>query len=96
MKNSIKNSTKYSMKLIYKTLYTNIYKGSGVVLKKYRTFKTKGIYMNERIQMERMHSTQMSTPRLIEYDDGEMYLLMQDLGTDGIELINEQAMAILL
>jgi len=83
---------KYSMKLIYKTLYTNIYKGSGVVLKKYRTFKTKGIYMNERIQMERMHSTQMSTPRLIEYDDGEMYLLMQDLGTDGIELINEQAM----
>lgn len=82
----------HSMSLIYKTTHTDVYKGSGVVLKKYREKTARDIYINERDNMGIIDPVRTSTPELIDFNDSEMFLLMKDVGTDGIDLMNSYQM----
>jgi hypothetical protein len=82
----------HSLSMLYETTHADVYKGSGLVLKKYRGERSRSVYTNERTHMEIIDPRMASTPELIEFNDKEMFLLMKDVGTDGIDLINSYEM----
>lgn len=83
---------RHSMELLYNTVFTDVYRGSNKVLKRYRNKAQKSIYMNERTHMQRVAKSNILMARIIDYNDEEMYILMQDVGVDGVDLINSLKM----